>query len=309
MARNTAFIPATPPGEISKLIIATHADDEAFWVLLLQQQASINMAYLGATDSTISEMFLRPIQAPTGPHAILIVMHAHEAAKAQVVCIHALRIYTMGSLAAVGTDPSVEGKAFGFTGEIFVEEGMTTLPQCLQQPERMADLVLLQQTVIPTEATLNAAFAIQDASPGGNEIEDLVNANGTATDYNLPKILLIPMILYPVLAISRSPRATLKAMADISRAMPEADRLMFRRNIQFFRASCAKTDNTGNNKSRTSSAWIVAPSIYPLFSKWQRDTMRGLYFGLIAGPGVPNALESGVYIRAEDVFPTLSYLQ
>jgi hypothetical protein len=76
---------------------------------------------------------------------------------------------------------------------------------------------------------------------------------------------------------------------DIVRAMPEKNRPAFRRNIQLLRASCAKTDNAGNNNSRMSSAWTLAPSIYPLFSKWQRDTMRGLYFGLIAGPGVPNA--------------------
>jgi hypothetical protein len=38
-----------------------------------------------------------------------------------------------------------------------------------------------------------------------------------------------------------------------------------------------------------SSAWTLAPSLYPLFNNWQRDTMRGLYFGLFAGPGIPNA--------------------
>jgi hypothetical protein len=81
--------------------------------------------------------------------------------KAQVVCLHALRIYTIGSLVPVGTDPSLESKAFAFTGEIFVKEGMTTLPQCFQQPKDMADLILLQRTAVPGETALNAAFTIQ----------------------------------------------------------------------------------------------------------------------------------------------------
>jgi hypothetical protein len=116
------FIPATPPGEISKLIIATHNDDDAFRVLLTAQQASINSAYASGLEA-LSAMFLRPLEVPTGPHAMFAVMQAYEADEAQVVCMHALRSYILGSLVPVGTDPSLESKVFGFAGEIRLRTG------------------------------------------------------------------------------------------------------------------------------------------------------------------------------------------
>jgi hypothetical protein len=68
MARNTAFIPATPPGEISKLINATHADDDAFKALVSQQQTLINAAY--GNIAAAAAMVTRPVEVPSGPSAI-----------------------------------------------------------------------------------------------------------------------------------------------------------------------------------------------------------------------------------------------
>ncbi len=181
MQRNTSFIPATPRGQISKLIIATNNDDDAFRVLLKAQQASINLAY--ASVEALSSMFLRPLEVPTGPHAIFAVMQAYEADEAQVVCcMHALRSYILGFLVPVGTDPSLESKVFGFAGEIIVEDGMTLLPQCFRQPDHVETLYVPRPVRVPEEGALNAAFATHNASANANNTGALMDADTQAAE-------------------------------------------------------------------------------------------------------------------------------
>jgi hypothetical protein len=286
MARNTSFIPATPPGEISKLIIATHSDDDAFRVLLAAQQASINLAYTSGLEA-LSSMFLRPLEVPTGPHAILAVMQAYEADEAQVVCMHALRSYILGSLVPVGTDPTLESRVFGFAGEIIVEDGMTLLPQCFRQPDHVETLYVPRPVRVPEEGALTAAFAIHDASASASNTGALMDADTQAAEVQLPVLLVIPTLLYPMFAMSRSPRATLLTMEAIVTAMPQADRPLFKRTIRFLQASCVKTGGEGGDRgtSRMKSAWTLAPSSSLLFNKWQRDTMKTLYSEAFARPG------------------------
>ena len=79
MARNTSFIPAPPPGEISKLTISMHADDDAFKVLWESQQQLINDAY---EEVTIRELFITSMELPSGPCAVIAVIQASAASKA-----------------------------------------------------------------------------------------------------------------------------------------------------------------------------------------------------------------------------------
>ena len=284
MARNTTFIPATPPGEISKLIIATHDDDAAFQVLLTQQQAAINTAYMGGM-TTIATMFTKPLEVPSGPHAILAVIHSSGAAEAQMVCIHSLRVYTLGSLTPVGTDPSLVSRAFGFVGEIIVEEGTTILPQCFQQPEEIEELSVPHPIRVPEVEALTAAFTAYDASAGATGMDELMSADTASVEAQLPKLLVIPTVLFPMFAAPQSPRATLQKMDAIVAAMPEDERHIFKRTIKFIRASCVKEGGVGGaqDTSRMRTMWTVAPASSALFRKWQRTTMRNLYVEAFSG--------------------------
>jgi hypothetical protein len=121
-------------GEISRLIIATIEDDAAFKTLLKAQQTAINTAYDNGREST-TVMFICPTEIPTGPSSTFAVIHPTGSAEAQVVCIHALRAYHLGSLIPAGTDPGLVSKMFGVVGEIIIEDGTTILPRCLLQPD------------------------------------------------------------------------------------------------------------------------------------------------------------------------------
>jgi hypothetical protein len=157
-------------------------------VSLTAQQAYMNLAYTSRLDA-LSTMFIRPLEVPKGPHTIFAVMQAYEADEAQVVCMHALRSYILGSLVPVGTDPSLESKVFGFAGEIIVEDGMTLLPQCFRQPDDIKTLYVPRPVRVPEEGALNSAFAIQDASASANNTGALMDADTQAAEVQLPVLL------------------------------------------------------------------------------------------------------------------------
>jgi hypothetical protein len=298
MARNTTFIPATPPGEISKLVIATNEDDAAFKTLLTAQQTAINAAYEHGRERT-TVMFLRPTEIPTGPSATFAVIHPSGAAEAQVVCIHALRAYHLGSLIPAGTDPGLVSKMFGFVGEIVVEDGTTILPRCLLQPADIAGLAENQPTRVPEDGALGEAFATYDnADDDHGGFDELMAANLPSVDTQLPKLLVIPTVLFPIFATAQSPRSALRKMEAIVAAMPDGDRALFDRTTQFLRASCVKKGGNGGNRdtSRMSTLWTAAPSPSATFRSWTRATMRSLYPEAFVGggnPNLPNAAAAG----------------
>lgn len=285
MARNTAFVPATPPGEISKLIIATHDDDEAFKVMVVQQQTAINLAYED-TAETAAALATRPLRVPSGPSAMLVVLHT--GAEAQVVCIHAMRAYQLGSLIPVTTDPSLVGKIFGFYEELYFEDG-TTWPICLMQPTEIAALAVDQPTRVPNDDALAAAFASYDAAGNESDIDDLMGGDITSTEVPLPKILVIPTVMFPIFAMPQSPRSALSKIEAMLAAMPDENRTVFTRTIQFLRASCVIRGGNalGRELCRMSTMWSLAPSSSLPFRKWKREAMKSLYTDSFTGAGPP----------------------
>jgi hypothetical protein len=300
MARDTSFIPAPPPGEISKLTIGMHADDDAFKILWAHQQQSINDAYSEGEDA-VKELFIRSMELPTGPCAILAVTQASGASEAQMMCFHALRTYQLGSLVPPGTDPGLVSKIVGFMGEIIVEDGITTLPQCMMQPLNVTALTLNQSTRVPEVAALTAAFATYDAAAGDMGTAELMSTTTTAVDEDLPRLLFIPTTLLPLFAMPQSPRAALIKLGALVNALPEDKRPMLDKTASFLRASCVKKGGNGNARdhSRMSTMWTVAPSSSRPFRKWQRDVMRSLYAEAFGGAG-----PGGVHAGATALFGT-----
>jgi hypothetical protein len=308
MARNTAFIPASPPGEISKLTIAMHADDEAFKALLITQQEIINLAY-GAGDEAIRELFIRSMELPSGPCSVLGVTQSSGASDAQVMCFHALRTYQLGSLVPPGTDPGLVDKIVGFVGEIIMEDGITTLPQCMMRPENVVALTILQSTRVPEDLALAAAFAAYDTAAGATATDELMSTTTAAEDEDLPKLLFIPTVLLPLFAMPQSPRQALRKIGALSAGMPEERRQMLGRAASFLRASCVKKGGNGNTRdhSRMSTMWTVAPASSRPFRKWQRDVMRSLYADAFLGlrnGGAPAGVTSLFGADAAEAFGT-----
>ena len=287
MARNTAFIPATPPGEISKLTLGLHSTDEAFKVLLMQQLQVINNAYDGGNEG-VSELFIHAIGLPSGPCSILAVTQSSGAGLAQVMCFHALRTYSLGSLIPPGTDPGLVSKIMGFVGEIITEDGITTLPQCVVQPENVVLLTAANPTRVPTEPALAASFAAYDLAAGETGTDELMGSAIAAEDVDLPKLLIIPTVLIPLFVIPQSPRAALLVAETLAAALPEDNRQALDRTIKFLRTSCVKKGENGNGRdhSRMGTIWPLAPAASLPFRKWQRDTMRSLYAEAFPGGNV-----------------------
>ena len=288
MARNTSFIPAPPPGEISKLTISMHADDDAFKVLWESQQRLINDAY---EEVTIRELFITSMELPSGPCAVIAVIQASAASEAQVMCFHALRTYQLGSLVPPGTDPGLVSKIVGFVGEIIVEDGITTLPQCMLQPLNVTALTTCQSMRVPEVEALTAAFDAYDAAAGETGTDELMGTTTTAVDEDLPRLLFIPTVLFPIFAMPQSPRAALRKLVAMAEALPEDKRSMLDRTASFLRASCVKKGGNGSARdhSRMSTMWTVAPSSSRPFRKWQRDVMRSLYSEAFGGTGTGGA--------------------
>jgi hypothetical protein len=91
---------------------------------------------------------------------------------------------------------------YAFAGEVYVDEGLVTLPSVFVQPENLEATLTNQTVKVPTEAALVEAWATFDEAAGGTDppnMGELMSARLANENVDLPQVMVIPTLFIPLL--------------------------------------------------------------------------------------------------------------
>jgi hypothetical protein len=86
----------------------------------------------------------------------------------EVTVFHTVRAYMANRLELTPVDVTLKDKAYAFAGEIYVDEGLVTLPSVVVQLENLKAILTPQVVKVPTEEALVAAWGAYDEGRGGD---------------------------------------------------------------------------------------------------------------------------------------------
>jgi hypothetical protein len=261
MTRSTAFAPASPSGGISSIIGATWANDAEFLAKIKHEQAQVNM---WRADPTGPDLIINhAASVASGPLGLLTVIHPMGGGRPEVTVFHALRAYMANPLEMNPVDANLRDKVYAFSGEIYVDEGLVTLPSVFVQPENLEAILSKQVVKVPTEAALVEAWETYDAAATGDpNMGELMSARLLSENIELPHVIVIPSLFIPLLIDRPTPREAWKKMKAVMEEVAEADRPIFESLMRYLRASCVKNGTRGavGEVSLMTTTWAAPPS-------------------------------------------------
>lgn len=93
-------------------------------------------------------------------------------------------------------DVALKDKAYAFAGEIYVDEGLVTLPSVFVQSANLEAILTKQVVKVPTEAALVEAWETYNTVATGNpDMGELMSARLATKNIAIPQVMVTPLLI------------------------------------------------------------------------------------------------------------------